>query len=139
MKITSYLFKFWKIFVFQSCTWETIRILGSIYFYVAGVFKGNYFSVPVYNDVLGPAAACPVVWGFPHYSCGLDLTFFISVGLLSLWHIQHIIPGKFIKSSSDNLFFFLWRLYETSTMVIILEFSVAVSPMQLQNKRISYK
>ena len=27
----------------------------SVYFYVAGVYKGNYFAVPVYN-VLGPAA-----------------------------------------------------------------------------------
>ena len=40
----------------------------SVYFYFAEVYWGNYFSVPVYNVVLGPAAACSVVWGIPHHS-----------------------------------------------------------------------
>ena len=51
----------------------------SVFFHVAGVYKGFYFAVPVYNVVLGPAAACPVVWVFPCHSLkhmgDLDLTF----------------------------------------------------------------
>ena len=31
-------------------------------FYVTWVYRGNYFAVPVYNDVLGPVAA---QWGYP--------------------------------------------------------------------------
>ena len=39
-------------------------VFTSSLFYVAGVIWGKYFTVPVYNVVLGPAAACPVVWEF---------------------------------------------------------------------------
>ena len=30
-------------------------------FFVTWVYKFNSFAIPVYNDVLGPAAACPVI------------------------------------------------------------------------------
>ena len=36
-----------------------------IYFYVTSVLRGKSFAAPVYKDVLGPAVACHVVWGFP--------------------------------------------------------------------------
>ena len=36
-----------------------------VYFYFTWVYRGNFFAVPVYNDILGLAVACPVVWGFP--------------------------------------------------------------------------
>ena len=50
-----------------------------VHFYVTWVHTGNSFAVPLYNDVLGPAAACPVVWGLlvVHWRRmgGLGLTF----------------------------------------------------------------
>ena len=33
----------------------------SVSSYVTCVYRDKFFAVPVYNDVLGPAAACPVV------------------------------------------------------------------------------
>ena len=37
-------------------------------FHVTLVFKGNSFTFTVYTDVMGPATAYPVVWGFPRRS-----------------------------------------------------------------------
>lgn len=39
----------------------------SDYFHVVGVYRGTYFGMPVYNVCLGPAAACPMVLGFPYH------------------------------------------------------------------------
>ena len=44
--------------------WRLCRFYLYFIFYVTWVYRGGSFAVPVYNDVLGPAAACPVVWDF---------------------------------------------------------------------------
>ena len=38
-----------------------VSFLLLVYFYVAVVYRGNYFAVPVYDTVLGPASTCSVV------------------------------------------------------------------------------
>ena len=68
---------FWHLYMYCF-------VSSSVYFYVAGVYKGNYFAVPVNNVVLGSAATCPVVYGFPGHSLKTP-EMVLSWHFLSLW------------------------------------------------------
>ena len=72
---------------------------------------GDCFTVPLYNVVFGPAAACPVVWGFPCHSLKTHgwprADIFIPMQWLSLWLIHHI------HSSNIITFIYTYALYNT--------------------------
>ena len=76
------LYPLYVLFLFTFC----------LFFVLLEYIWGNYFAVPVYNDVLGPAEACPVVWGFFSHSLNT-----------SGWHFH---PGGVIVSLTYTPYLF---------------------------------
>ena len=84
-------------FLFSSNLKDLKRFHSPLYFLFLGgavkKYRGKYFAVPVYNDVLGLTAAFPVVRRFPSRSLKTNgwssADIFVLIGVLSLWVIHH--------------------------------------------------
>ena len=84
----------------------------------------TYDKKLVYNNVLGPGAACPVAGiVLVHWrsTVGLGLTFWFRLGLLYLWHIHqtysHVITLE-QKNQKDEICHSYYRICPTFTWTV---------------------
>ena len=73
--------------------WFIVLFSFSVYFYVAGVYVGNYFAASIYILFWGqlqPALWCVCFLIHWRPIGDLELSFFSPVGLLCLWLIHHM-------------------------------------------------